>query len=551
LILEDTQVLYIYHQPRKEISEDQEKDSIFSTVESSAAATTSSSSLQTHTALESVQLFNENCDRAHSENEKFFEGLRETDSVSKKPNSIDKISNEPTITTFKKSFTIEESFINPSVDMVKRKKQSESFVIDFGTRPKTASSPKKKNSTPNLQDSFQRFQKLKIGQLKQQKKLKKAQRKQRQKDRAKPQNMWNLRMRFLYELKKYLGVPYAKRYFKPGEPEYESKIFLDCCGLVRRVLWNLQFLFGFRIGPWNQAYMFDTLPIDIENERDMKPGDLVFISGVYNEGVKFKNSPHNMKHIEVWLGKGQKTIGSRWQRGTVSIFDSYKFESKTYSNMTYHFKSIDTWLKGFCRSVCPEHPWKLSKRPVALSDKSVFAKNKSEKKNSTDKVSQKKISNSNKSSDKNGKKKGSVKKQTKSMSKPTKASEKNKRAENEQQNLQDGYFEGEQCQMSEQLADEFGDLELEQQSAEAAQEQEDYLSDPDNDEIQNSEDIEQMEGAEDCVNDGLGDHFDGDDQSCSDSDLSDDSDEDDNQTPDKIDLEYENQEFMCNPFDDE
>merc|ERR1712226_183059 len=89
-----------------------------------------------HTALESVQLFNENYDRAHSENEKFFEGLRETDSVSKKPNSIDKISNEPTITTFKKSFTIEESFINPSVDMLKRKKQSESFVIDFRTRPK-------------------------------------------------------------------------------------------------------------------------------------------------------------------------------------------------------------------------------------------------------------------------------------------------------------------------------------------------------------------------------------------------------------------------------
>merc|ERR1712004_488729 len=118
-------------------------------------------------------------------------------------------------------------------------------------------------------------------------------------------------------------------------------------------------------------------------------------------------------------------------------------------------------------------------------------------------------------------KKGVVKKRAKSMSKPTKTSDKNKGAENEQQNLQDGYFEGEQGQMSEQLADEFGDLELEQQSAEAAQEQEDYLSDPDNDEIQNSEDIEDMEGAEDCVNDGLGDHFDEDGLSCSDSDLSD------------------------------
>merc|ERR1712117_138719 len=79
-----------------------------------------------------------------------------------------------------------------------------------------------------------------------------------------------------------------------------------------------------------------------------------------------------MKHVEIWLGKGQKTIGSRWQRGTVSIFDSYRFESKTYHNMEYHFKSIDTWLKGFCRSVCPDHPWRL-KRPIEITEKSIFS----------------------------------------------------------------------------------------------------------------------------------------------------------------------------------
>ena len=39
--------------------------------------------------------------------------------------------------------------------------------------------------------------------------------------------------------------------------------------------------FGFYIGPWNQAYMYDTLPITVENEKDMKPGDLVFISATY------------------------------------------------------------------------------------------------------------------------------------------------------------------------------------------------------------------------------------------------------------------------------
>jgi len=63
---------------------------------------------------------------------------------------------------------------------------------------------------------------------------------------------------------------------------------LDCCGLVRRVVRDLQKDFGFRIGPWNQAYMFDTLPIVVENESDMLPGDLVFISGRYFN-VKSKN----------------------------------------------------------------------------------------------------------------------------------------------------------------------------------------------------------------------------------------------------------------------
>lgn len=40
--------------------------------------------------------------------------------------------------------------------------------------------------------------------------------------------------------------------------------------------------FGFRIGNGNQAYMFDTLPHTIEKLEDVKPGDLVFISAIYN-----------------------------------------------------------------------------------------------------------------------------------------------------------------------------------------------------------------------------------------------------------------------------
>ena len=56
-----------------------------------------------------------------------------------------------------------------------------------------------------------------------------------------------------------------------------------------------------------------------------------------------------MTHVEVWYGDGPKTIGSRWHRGHVQIFDSYRFEAKSYHSERYHFKSIDTWLMGICR----------------------------------------------------------------------------------------------------------------------------------------------------------------------------------------------------------
>lgn len=66
------------------------------------------------------------------------------------------------------------------------------------------------------------------------------------------------------------------------DSEYHSPLFLDCCGLLRRVLRDLRHDFGFRVGPWNQSYLFDTLPIIVEREEDMKPGDLVFVSALYH-----------------------------------------------------------------------------------------------------------------------------------------------------------------------------------------------------------------------------------------------------------------------------
>lgn len=52
--------------------------------------------------------------------------------------------------------------------------------------------------------------------------------------------------------------------------------------------------------------------------------------------------------MEIWLGDGKRSLGARQKRGRVQVFDSYTFVSRSYGGMEYHFKSIETWLKGIC-----------------------------------------------------------------------------------------------------------------------------------------------------------------------------------------------------------
>jgi len=58
-----------------------------------------------------------------------------------------------------------------------------------------------------------------------------------------------------------------------------------------------------------------------------------------------------MVHVEIYLGKefGEGSIGSRSGVGHVTLNESYKFESKKWSLIKYHYKSIDTWIHGICR----------------------------------------------------------------------------------------------------------------------------------------------------------------------------------------------------------
>ncbi|XP_052284509.1 uncharacterized protein LOC127880994 isoform X1 [Dreissena polymorpha] len=218
----------------------------------------------------------------------------------------------------------------------------------------------------SLQEAFLRYKEAKQNDIRKERML----RKRRELRKADPQKMAALRQKFVTQAKKYYGYPYAKKYWPPDSPEYKSKLFLDCCGLVRRVMRDLEEDFGFSLGPWNQAYMYDTLPITVACERDMKPGDLVFISATYYN-PKSKKQRHNMTHVEIWAGEGNKTIGARWNNGKVALWDSYKFTAKSYHSETYHFKSLDTWLRGICKSFCPDHRWK--RRKYNPKKKSIFA----------------------------------------------------------------------------------------------------------------------------------------------------------------------------------
>jgi len=49
------------------------------------------------------------------------------------------------------------------------------------------------------------------------------------------------------------------------------------------------------------------------------------------------------------------SVASRRSKGVVTIYDDFRFKSKNYYNIRYHFRSLDTWLDGICESSCDIH----------------------------------------------------------------------------------------------------------------------------------------------------------------------------------------------------
>ena len=236
------------------------------------------------------------------------------------------------------------------------------------------------NSSDNsLQGNFKSFRSFISAQIKKNKNLI-----QPQSFRDNPLRMSDLRSKFLETAKTCLGIPYGKKYLI-AHPDYSSDLFLDCCGLVRHVVNLLKEEFGFSLGRWNQGYQFDVLPDEIPFE-ELKPGDLIFYTGHYYPDRGMREQPHNMMHVEIYLGEGEKTIGSRDSRGVVEIYDTFQFSSENYYNIEYHFKSIDTWLKGIHKSFCNEHKWHEEAMAIGAGNNkySIFYQNAEEEDKSKD-----------------------------------------------------------------------------------------------------------------------------------------------------------------------
>lgn len=138
--------------------------------------------------------------------------------------------------------------------------------------------------------------------------------------------MEKTRVLFVKRCRHYLGVPYRKGAMRKEGQKVGAgalkhpKLTLDCCGLVRQCARDLRTRLGFRLGPHNQAYQIDTLPIVLE-EKDLRPGDLVFIEGRYHRPRKTRPT-HDILHVEIFVGgeTGMGTIGARSRSGAVNEF---------------------------------------------------------------------------------------------------------------------------------------------------------------------------------------------------------------------------------------
>ena len=108
----------------------------------------------------------------------------------------------------------------------------------------------------DLQSKFESYLKRKKGKLRQKRENLKS------KSKKKRSQAWKQQMRdkIIKRAEHYFGIPYSRKYHGEDSEFYNYHLYLDCCGLVRKVFSDFEKELGFKIGPWNQAYQYDSLP---------------------------------------------------------------------------------------------------------------------------------------------------------------------------------------------------------------------------------------------------------------------------------------------------
>lgn len=132
------------------------------------------------------------------------------------------------------------------------------------------------------------------------------------------------------------------------EAHPDSPAFLDCCGLVRAVFWELHRRreITFRLRRFNQNYQRRSLsdPSSRVSFAKAKPGDLVFYLARAVDGVIGMPSTQPCRHVEILVGDGSEASwGARWG-GVVQLHGSYAFSSSRWNLIAHEFRSISAWL---------------------------------------------------------------------------------------------------------------------------------------------------------------------------------------------------------------
>jgi hypothetical protein len=118
---------------------------------------------------------------------------------------------------------------------------------------------------------------------------------------------------------------------------------------------------GVKFDLFDMAEIFKTTPYI----ADLKPGDLIFWTGTYNDPNK-KALKHDLVHVEIYTGTGpigEGTLGSRYEGEGVEQPGVAEFESwRTFGGHGAHghavlFRSIDSWLEGVCINHCKSCSW--------------------------------------------------------------------------------------------------------------------------------------------------------------------------------------------------